>query len=77
MYNDYYLEQINNKLTTTNSKLEEIIENQEVIIEKQEEQISGDKEIIETLNVEISHIVCANLILVLALIYTFITRCLR
>lgn len=36
-YNDYYLQQINSKLETTNNNLNDIIENQEIML------ISGDK----------------------------------
>lgn len=42
MYNDYYLNSIDGKLSNTNSYLYDIIENQEMIIEIQQEIISGD-----------------------------------
>lgn len=36
MYNEYYLQEINNKMTINNNKLESIIEKQENIIKNQE-----------------------------------------
>lgn len=36
MYNDYYLQEINNKIGTTNSNLQTIITNQNTIITNQE-----------------------------------------
>lgn len=57
MYNDYYLEQINNKLQITNSKLLDLEENQEAIKGLITQQISGDIEIKQiqqtNLNIEV------------------------
>jgi len=70
MYNDYYLEQINNKLQDTNINLQEVIENQEKLI-------SGDKEIVSQLiNLQQGN-VALMFCLLLTLIYTFIKGCFR
>lgn len=70
MYNDYYLEQINNKLQITNNRLNTIIENQETLI-------SGDKIIDTDLQANTGILIAITMVLALTLTYTFITRCFR
>lgn len=84
MYNDYYLEQINNKLNTTNGYLEDIIDNQQsiinneaTIIENQEELISGDNQIISQLTIANNSLILLAIIILWILLYKFIERCLR
>lgn len=77
MYNDYYLQEINNKLATTNNNLDDILENQELINQQLILIESGDKEIKEELVKANQGLMAINLILMLTLIYTFIVRCLR
>lgn len=77
MYNDYYLQEINTKLTTTNNNLDDILENQELINQQLILIESGDKEIKEELVKANQGLMAINLILMLTLIYTFIVRCLR
>lgn len=84
MNNEYYLNQINNKIATTNGNLDEIIENQQAlinnqvtIIEYQQEIISGDQLLRQqiTKNVELTFIVA--LICTMTIIYQFIIRCFK
>lgn len=70
MYNDYYLEQINTKLNSTNSMLDDIIENQEVLI-------SGDIYIERKLEEVKSTNIMLTMAFVLYLIMYFIVRCLK
>lgn len=77
MYNDYYLEQINNKLSTSNDNLIEIIENQEAIIQNQEIQISGDNQIIKHLQYQNSCIIGVQIGLIIGILYTFVRGCFR
>lgn len=77
MYNDYNLQEINSKLTTTNNNLDDILENQELINQQLILIESGDKEIKEELVIANQGLMAINLILMLTLIYTFIVRCLR
>lgn len=74
MYNDYYLQQIDNKLNTTNSKLIDIIENQEAIIEQQQQLISGDIDIINRQEQMITSNYALIIVAMLFIIYSFIVR---
>lgn len=77
MYNDYYLQQIDNKLNISNNNLNEIIENQEIIIEQNQTLISGDREIITNQQILYNGIGIEILIITIILIYHFIERCLK
>lgn len=77
MYNDYYLQQIDNKLNTTNSKLIDIIDNQEAIIEQQQQLISGDIDIIARQEQLITSNYALILVAMLFIIYSFIVRSLK
>lgn len=74
MYNDYYLEQINNKLTTTNNRLQEVEQLQEETLQ----QISGD---MYTNNKTLENIIningCLLFVTSIILLYLFIKRCLQ
>lgn len=70
MYNDYYLEQINNKLITNNNLLNEIIENQETLI-------SGDRKIREQQYTQIKGIAVIEVIITIILMFLFIVRSLK
>lgn len=70
MYNDYYLEQINNKLITNNNLLNEIIENQETLI-------SGDRVIREQQYTQIKGIAVIEVLITITLMYLFIVRSLK
>lgn len=77
MYNDYYLEQINNKMSTNNSLLDDIKDNQEEIILNQEILISGDKDIINRIErVENANIMIVMSIMLYVIMY-FIVRSLK
>ena len=70
MYNDYYLEQINNKIAITNTRLNEVLTNQETLI-------SGDifiKQEIEQTNHKLEIL---NIVIVAILLYLFIVRCMK
>ena len=84
MYNDYYLQQIDNKLATKNNNLDDIIENQQsiinnqvTIIENQQIDYSGDiitqQKIDEVKNANLMILFC----ILLAVIYKFVERVLR
>ena len=77
MYNDYYLQQIDNKLNTTNSKLIDIIDNQEAIIEQQQQLISGDIDIIARQEQLITSNYALIIVAMLFIIYNFIVRSLK
>ena len=70
MYNDYYLEQINDKLQDTNISLQEIITNQEILI-------SGDKIIQNKIDEVTNTNILLAMLLAIFLIYQFTMRCLR
>lgn len=70
MYNDYYLEQINNKVNNTNVYLQEIIENQDMLI-------SGDINIVNEIKEIEKGNVALLFCLMLTLLYTFIKGCFR
>lgn len=70
MYNDYYLEQINNKLITNNNLLNEIIQNQETLI-------SGDRVIREQQYTQIKGIAMIEVLIAIILMYLFIVRSLK
>lgn len=77
MYNDYYLQQIYEKIGTTNTNLEEILESMEQIKTNQETLISGDiyiKQEIEKTNHKLELL---NIIIVAILLYLFIVRCMK
>lgn len=63
MYNDYYLEQINNKLATTNSNLETIITNQNTLIDNQE--------------IIYNSVIGIDIVIALILLYLFVVRCMK
>lgn len=77
MYNDYYIEQISNKLSTTNDNLIDIINNQEAIKQKQEILISGDNQIIQKLNYQNSCIIGVQIGIFIVIIYNFVRGCFR
>lgn len=77
MYNDYYLEQINNKMSIANSNIEELIEKQETIITQQQEIISGEILLRQNLQQNTNLTAIMTLCTVMAFIYTFIVRCLK
>lgn len=84
MYNDYYLQQIDNKISITNSNLEDIIANQQSIINNQAtiianqiEDISGDKNIIENTRQTYNATMLVATIGILFLLVKVIERCLR
>ena len=63
MYNDYYLQEISGKITTTNNKLDSIITNQETIITNQE--------------VTYNTLIGLEIVIALILCYLFVVRCLK
>lgn len=73
MYNDYYLEQINNKLNS----LEELIENQETIITNQEILISGDNGINNKIEQMTPAIYTIAIVMTLYVIFYYVVRCLK
>lgn len=70
MYNDYYLQQIDNKLLTNNNKLQDIQEEIQI-------STSGDKEILKEIKNLNTNIVIIQLVIVILLLYKFIERCFR
>lgn len=77
MYNDYYLQAINEKLASSNMSLGDIIENQVTVLNNQAILISGDKEIsqkLDVLNTSVLTITCGVLMLAL---FLFIVRCFK
>lgn len=77
MYNDYYLEQINNKLSITNNNLQNIINNQEAIIQNQEILISGDQYFREKEQIIRTEVAGIEIVLSIILLYNFIRGCFR
>lgn len=63
MYNDYYLQEINNKMATNNNNLNNIIINQNDIIQNQ--------------NKIINRIASLEILTALIVLYLFITRCFK
>ena len=74
MYNDYYLQQIDSKMSTNNSLLDDIIANQESL---SLQITSGDQALLARLERTNTDIIVIQLIIAALLIYQFIVRCLR
>ena len=77
MYNDYYLQEINNKIATTNNNLQDIIDNQELLYQQMIEIESGDNKLRQEVQSVESYSIMLTIIMSLTLIYTFVVRCLR
>lgn len=75
MYNDYYLQQINENLETIQEQLQDITKNQQAIIQNQYTEISGDKEIKETILIThqntINGLIIITIFVIAILLYQF------
>lgn len=77
MYNDYYLQAINDKLATSNMSLDDIMNNQVTIINNQALLISGDKEILSNLVALNNNCLTIACIISVLLLFLFVVRCFK
>lgn len=77
MYNDYYLQSIDNRLTTTNNELGELNNNTLTIINTQQQLISGDREILQNINLLNHSILLTSATICFFIVFIFIVRCFK
>lgn len=77
MYNDYYLQAINDKLASSNMSLVDINNQLQTSINNQATLISGDKEIISKINLLNNNILICDCLIGMFVLFLFVVRCLK